>query len=206
MEGFLAIAVISFLGAVSPGPDFILIVKNSLAYNRRVGFFSALGVGSGVMVHVTYTLLGIGFLISKSILLYSIIKYLGAAYLIYIGIKSIFSKSGKNDLSYEKKSNTISDSLAFKQGFLTNALNPKATVFFVSIFSQVITAETAMIVRWAYGFEMALIIGFWFVCLSQVLGNQFVRGRFTSVQVYVDKVMGTLLILLGLKIAVSSNK
>lgn len=87
------VALIHLLAVISPGPDFIMITRNSLIYSRRTGIYSAIGLGLGILVHVTYSLVGIGLLISKSILLFNTIKYLGAAYLIYIGYKSITAKA-----------------------------------------------------------------------------------------------------------------
>jgi RhtB (resistance to homoserine/threonine) family protein len=206
MQEILAIATIALLGAMSPGPDFVIVSKNSLKYNSKIGFYTALGVGLGIMVHVTYILIGIGVLVSKSILLYSIIKYLGAFYLIYLGCKAVFSKGGSSiNMDYDKSMNSISISKAFKEGFLTNALNPKATVFFLSIFTQVITPETAVFMKWGYGVEMALIVSMWFSLMAFVLGNKYVRLKVKKWQKYVDKFMGAVLVLLGLKIAVSKN-
>ena|SRR5258708_39313724 len=88
----LTVAGVHFLALLSPGPDFILITRNSLLYSRRTGIFSAIGLGLGIIVHITYSLIGIGLIISKSILLFSFMKYLGAGYLFYIGYKSLRAK------------------------------------------------------------------------------------------------------------------
>ncbi len=87
MNELLLIATIHILGAASPGPDLALVLKNSLESGRKAGIYSALGIALGIAVHVSYSVLGLAVLISKSILLFNIIKLIGAAYLIYIGSK-----------------------------------------------------------------------------------------------------------------------
>src|SRR5690242_773964 len=89
---FLAITLLIVLAAISPGPDFALVVKNSLAYKRTAGIYTALGVSCSLGIHATYSILGLAIIISKSLLLFSLIKYLGAAYLIYIGAQSLLAK------------------------------------------------------------------------------------------------------------------
>jgi threonine/homoserine/homoserine lactone efflux protein len=86
------VAVIHLLAVISPGPDFMMITRSSLIYSRRTGMYSAIGLGLGILVHVAYSLVGIGLVISQSIVLFTIIKYLGAIYLIYIGYKSLTAK------------------------------------------------------------------------------------------------------------------
>ena len=73
---FLTVALAHLLAVISPGPDFVMITRNSLIYSRRTGVYSALGLGLGILVHVFYSLVGIGFIISKSIILFSIIKFI----------------------------------------------------------------------------------------------------------------------------------
>ena len=82
---FLAVVTIHLLAVMSPGPDFVMISRNSLIYSRRSGIFSALGLACGMAVHASYSLVGIGLIITKSIVLFSILKFVGAAYLLYFG-------------------------------------------------------------------------------------------------------------------------
>jgi threonine/homoserine/homoserine lactone efflux protein len=100
---FLTIASIHLLAVMSPGPDFIMITRNTLVYSRKTGMYSAIGLGLGIGVHVLYCLMGIGLLISKSIVLFNSIKLIGAAYLFYIGYKSIRSKGTHLNIKHEQK-------------------------------------------------------------------------------------------------------
>src|SRR3989338_2489374 len=123
---FLTVAVIHLLAVMSPGPDFVLISRNSLIYSRKVGVYSAVGLGLGILVHVTYSLIGIGLIISKSIVLFSILKYAGAAYLIYIGYKCVRAKPLEQAETELPKQADLGKLAAIRMGFLTNVLNPKA--------------------------------------------------------------------------------
>lgn len=130
----LTVAMVHLLAVMSPGPDFVMITRNSLVYSRKTGMYSAIGLGFGILVHVIYSLVGIGLIISQSIVLFTIIKFLGAGYLIYLGYKSITSKSTKLDLQDNVQKKDISPMKAVNVGFLTNVLNPKATLFFFESF------------------------------------------------------------------------
>ncbi len=200
---FGAFAVIALLAAVSPGPDFLVVSKNAVANSRTAGMWTAVGVGSALLIHVTYTLVGIGLIISRSILLFSIIKILGALYLIWLGATILLSK-GQGQISAPHGAPTYKSSLtAFKEGFLTNVLNPKATVFFVSIFTQFVSPTLPKIIQVAYGIEVAFIVGTWFVALSILLTVPFVQHNVGAIQAKLMKVMGAALILLGVKVAFS---
>lgn len=203
----LTVTIITIFAAVSPGPDFAVVSKNSLTYSRKIGIFTALGISLGLAVHVLYSLVGIGFIIAKSILLFSTIKYVGAAYLIYIGYQSLKSKphNMQNEI-IEKSENTFSNFQAVKMGFLTNALNPKATVFFLSLFTQVISPTTPLIIQVLYGLEIMTIAFIWFMILSTILTHSFIRARIVGVQHYIERTMGAVLMLLGFKIALSTTK
>lgn len=127
---FLTVVVIHLLAVMSPGPDFALVSRNSFVYSRRSGVFSALGIALGLGVHVAYSLVGIGLLIAQSIVLFSTIKFIGAAYLIYLGVRSLLSKKKPAGAELLEEKSDITKFAALKQGFLTNILNPKVTLFF----------------------------------------------------------------------------
>ncbi len=208
--GFVTIGIISLLGAMSPGPDFVLVTKNSILYSRKAGIYTSIGVGIGILVHVIYSLVGIGLIISQSILLFSILKYLGSVYLLYLGISLLRTKKESQDLVIEKQPDDFVKNLSYKkalhEGFLNSVLNPKTTIFFLSIFTQVINPNTHILVQFMYGLEVALIVFGWFALLSFVLSTNIVKTRFNNVQYYLSKMMGAILIALGIKVALSSQK
>ena len=208
LQQLLLVAGIHLLAVMSPGPDFVLISRNALVYSRKIGIYSALGLALGIMVHITYSLIGIGFLIAKSVVLFSIIKYIGAAYLIYIGYKALQgAKKDGNDKSLSlEKQGSVSVLRAVRMGFLTNVLNPKATLFFLALFTQVITPHTPLIWQLFYGVEMVLATFGWFAVVATAFSVPFIRTKFRSIQYRFEQIFGVILIVLGVKVALLSQK
>lgn len=196
---FYTITIIAILGALSPGPDFVVVAKNALGHNRRCGIMSALGITLGIVFHASYCILGLAIIISKSLLLFSTIRYVGAGYLIYLGIKSLLAKrSTLNNINHTSIS--LSNIVAFKQGFVVNVLNPKCILFILSIFTVVIKPNTALHIQALFGLDIALITGGWFVILSFILTHHKVEKRMQRIQHVVNKIMGAALIMLGLEL------
>jgi RhtB (resistance to homoserine/threonine) family protein len=201
----LTIITVHFLAMISPGPDFVLAVKNSLQYSRKTGIYTAIGFGLGIACHILYCLAGIALIISRSILLFNAIKLFGAAYLIYIGIKAIISKSSNPYISREEKRTDISPLKAVKIGFLTNILNPKATIFFLGLFTVVISPNTPWQTLLAASIIMIINQVAWFSLVAIFFTQSSVRKIFERFQNRFNKVFGGLLILLGLRIALAER-
>lgn len=203
LNEFLLVITAMFLAVISPGPDFAFVLKQSVTYGKKTSIYTSIGIGLGISVHVVYTILGIGLIISKSIILFNIIKYLGAAYLIYIGYKSLTSPSISFDENLDKKVEVISNKKAFILGFLCNALNPKATLFFVSLFTVIISIDTPLVVQSIYGIVCIFITTLWFVFLSLILSSKKVRSFFNNFGKCFDRTVGLALISIGVKIAIT---
>lgn len=203
---FLTVAVVHFLAVASPGPDFVMLSRNSLVHGRKTGVYSAIGLGLGITVHVAYSLVGIGFLIAKSTLLFSLMKFVGAGYLFYIGYKSLTAKSSHLHLTEQKESKEMSPVAAIRMGFLTNVTNPKATLFFLALFTQVINPETPMWIQLLYGIEMSFVTFAWFALLAVLLSLHIIKNKFARIQHATERVMGVILIALGAKLVFSSAK
>lgn len=203
LNEFLILTSALFLALLAPGPDFAMILKQSITYGKRASIVSSIGIGLGISVHVIYTILGIGLIISKSIILFNIIKYLGAMYLIYIGYKSLKSKGTQLNIDISLIKNEISDTKSFMIGFLCNALNPKATLFFLSIFTVVVSIDTPMYIQALYGIFCIFATMFWFIGTSLILSQKRVREFFNSFGKWFDRVVGVVLITLGIKVALS---
>lgn len=205
MFEFFTISLVILLAAISPGPDFVLVTRNSLRYSQKAGVLTAFGIAVGMLFHVTYCILGFAIIISKSLLLFSIIKYLGAAYLIYLGIKGLLEKKSSNEFVAEKVKSSISNYDAFLQGLLCNVLNPKAVMFFLALFTILIKPSMPIPIQIAYGIEVALIHLLWFASVSVVWGHDKIKiflGKFLH---YITKAFGGALLLLGVKIAMLSR-
>jgi threonine/homoserine/homoserine lactone efflux protein len=160
---------------------------------------------ASLMFHVTYTILGLGLIISQSIYLFNIVKWCGVAYLVYIGIKAL--RAGKTDLSLEVvkggEDGRGEQSVlhAFGLGFLANALNPKAVFFFLSIFSTVVSAHTPVTVKFGYGLVMATCLIAWFVGVSLFMTTPKMRAAFSRMSQWIDRTSGLVFIALGIKLA-----
>ena len=199
------VALIHILAVMSPGPDFIMAVRNSLTYSRKTGLWTAVGFGMGIAVHITYCLAGLALLISKSILLFNVIKFLGAGYLIYIGFKSIRSKSSHLEIGKQAKKTDISAFRAVRMGFLTNVLNPKATIFFLSLFTLVISPDTPGTVMGIMSAFMVISTIAWFSLVAIMLTQPRIREIYERFQGFLGKTFGTLLVVLGVKVALSEQ-
>ena len=202
----LTVALAHLLAVVSPGPDFIMITRNSLIYSRKTGLYSTIGLSLGILVHITYSLVGIGFIISQSIILFNTIRFLGAAYLIYIGYKSLTSKSSKRAVHAESYKKDISSIAAVKIGFITNVTNPKATLFFLSLFTLVVTPTTPLFIKIVMGAEMSIATFAWFALVAYLTSHHLVKSRLSGIQGFAEKFIGVVLIGLGVKVAFSTSK
>lgn len=197
----LSISAIHLLAVMSPGPDFMVAVKNSLSYGKKIWIYTALGFAGGIWVHITYSLFWIALIISQSILLFTLIKYLWAAYLIYIWIMSLRAKKSKIDIIKQENWKNITSFQAFKIWFLTNVLNPKATLFFLSLFTLVISPETPTLILLIISFIMIFNTFLWFSLLSLFFTQSSVRKVFLKFEIFFNRVFWTLLIALGLRVA-----
>jgi RhtB (resistance to homoserine/threonine) family protein len=203
----LTVTIIGLLAVVSPGPDFLIVTRNSLLYSKRVGLCTAFGITVGTIWWVAASLLGISLVLSKTVLLFNILKYFGAAYLIYLGIKSFrTSKSVRTNGNAGTLPESISGLKGFMTGLATNALNPKAALFFVSFFSIILTPTTPIQWRMGYGLEISLIALLWFSLLATVLSTNKIKGLFDRISVWLERVTGAILIVLGIKLVLTRLK
>lgn len=203
---FMTVAIIHFLAVASPGPDFAVVLRQSVARGRAAGIWTSLGIGAGIFLHVAYCVLGLGIVISKSIVVFNIIKYAGAAYLIYLGLRAVAVKAAAADkpgVQPEVRNTQVSARDSFITGFITNALNPKATLFFLAVFSVTVSPETPPVVQACYGAWMAFASAAWFGALTMLFSNYSVRNVFLRFGHWFERSMGAVLVALGLKIALS---
>jgi len=198
-DQILVIVSITFLVLISPGPDMIIVMRNTIVGGRPAGLMTSLGILAGNLLHISYCVAGIGWLISQSIVAFSILKYAGAAYLVYLGISSF--RSDKQSLAVAERGNDLPDRSWFLQGIINNILNPKGTLFFLGVFTMVITPETT------FGATLILIAcmnimcaAFWLFFVA-TLDHPAIRQFIERFQQVTNRVFGTLLVALGLRVA-----
>ncbi|MFI9310580.1 LysE family translocator [Streptomyces triculaminicus] len=194
--------LINVLAVISPGADFAMTVRNSYLYGRAPGILSAVGISLGVLVHVTYTILGVGILIAHSPSAFTVIKLAGAGYLVYVGCRT-FAKRTQMDIDLSSGA-AISRMQALRTGFLTNALNPKTTLFVLSTFTQVIHQDTALWRQIGYGLFMSLAHLAWFsLAALSLFERPAARQDAAPRQILLNRVIGTVLVGLGVALALT---
>lgn len=203
MLEIIAVATITILAVISPGADFAMVTRNSLLHGRKAGLLAALGIAAGVQLHVSYTMLGVGVLIQQSPQWFSAIKYAGAIYLIYVGYQTWGSRP-RADVNADITPVLLTTLGALRTGFFTNALNPKTTLFVVSVYTQVVHTDTPLGIQIGYGLFMSLAHGVWFSLVAAFFSEPSLRMRMLRRQVALNRVIGGVLGLLGVSLVFSS--
>lgn len=193
---------------LAPGPDLIYILSRTVTQGYRVGIASSLGVCTGALVHVVAAALGLSAILATSALAFSIVKYIGAAYLFYLGIQALRSKGINLDVSTTEVEQ-ISLWQAFKQGMLVDILNPKVAIFFMAFLPQFVRSELGQTSAQIVGLGVlvilvAIAVETVFVLAAAQLTDVFRRNRRLSV--WLDRLLGSVLIALGIRLALSENR
>ncbi|GGB82822.1 lysine transporter LysE [Marinobacterium zhoushanense] len=196
LHEFTALALVHFLAVVIPGPDFAITVRQSVRFGHLAGTVTALGIGAGISVHVIYTLLGISALMHTTPWLMDMASLVGGVYLIYLGVGLIRSRPARADALAAEAGAQQSPPLhrAFMVGFMTNATNPKATLFFLAIFTTLVSGTTPLPVQILYGSWMCVVNATWFILVSYMFSRNGVRSRFLCLGHWLERTMGGLLI------------
>ena len=203
---FLALFGVFVLAAIAPGADFASVVRESISFGRRAGIVCAIGVGSAIMVHVAYTVTGVGLIIAQSVVIFTLVKWCGAGYLAYLGIRSLMAgrSAPSNDAESYRAAVAPQERSAAKSytvGFLTNLLNPKATLFFVSLFATIISRETPVATQFGYGAALSIFLALWFTVVAVCFTTRSMRAAFDSLGHWINRVTGLVFIALGVRIA-----
>lgn len=181
--------------AVSPGADFVVVTRNSMMQSRNAGLFSTMGIGLALWVHVAYSIAGLAILINSSPIVFTTVRYLGGAYLVWLGWQSLRSSRNIN-LEGEKESKGLLH--YFQMGFLCNLLNPKVTMFFLSIFTQVVDSNTPLVIQLLFGLIISFMHVFWFSLVCIFITKAGMLNILKNHKNKIDNCFGVLLILFGL--------
>lgn len=200
---FLVFATAHVFSLISPGPDFLMVVQSSLRYCRKTAIWVAFGISAAEMIHVTYTLLGIGWLIARSVWAFTILKWLGGAYLVYIGISALRSKKMSliNDpIAAEMLTSSLPRMRAFGRGFLTNALNVKAAFFTLSLFTVLVSPKTPVSMQLVYAAFVQISTFLWFSLVALFLTSPRIQKHFYGIKHWIERVSGVILVILGIRL------
>lgn len=201
---FLSLMFAFGINAVSPGPDFAMVLRQSIAHGREAALATSAGIASAIFVHASYTILGIGLIVSQSIFIFNMLKIAGALYLLWLGISALRSpapKAPENIDGPPRRQMTIFK--AYGIGFLTNLLNPKAVIFFLSLFTSLVSAGTSLEIKALYVPSMSLLLFTWFALVSVFFTTPAVRDGFYRMGKWFNRVTGAALIFLAIRVAVS---
>ena len=202
-QGLLLITSIHLLAAATPGPDFVLVSQQTLSNGKRAGLLCSLGIALGLSIHILYSSLGLAAIIANSSSALWGIKILGGGYLIYLGISSLkartrIAETGTIEVIVERSALKI-----IGLGFLCNALNPKAPIYFVSLFTIVLSQDTPAQHLLIYGLWMMVLQLAWFSLLSLLLSRPSVTQKFQRMGHWIDRIAGGAMLLLGIKVLVT---
>lgn len=205
-HGFITLTVIHLLAAASPGPDFALVSRQALLQGRRAGLWVSLGIALGLGIHIAYSAAGLATLIAHSTVWMSAIKLIGGSYLLYLGYQGIRAKAQSGVITNEPA--VIMDVAAHRlvgKGFLCNALNPKAPIYFLSLFTIVLSPNLPASTLAIYGIWIMLLQLFWFSLITLFFSQPTIRRRFLAISHWIDRVFGVAMVGLGLKVLLSKN-
>lgn len=193
---------------ITPGNDTIFILSRSIAQGKKAGIMSVLGIATGSIVHTFLAALGLSIIIAKSIIVFNVVKYAGAAYLLYIGLKMLTDKTaldtenplGKTQTDYLK---------IYRDGVITNVLNPKVALFFIAFLPQFIDSniKSTILPFLTLGFSFTITGTIWCLILAIFASKIFskLKGN-KNIATYINKVCGITFIVLGIKVALMEKR
>ncbi|MGF1753094.1 LysE family translocator [Vibrio makurazakiensis] len=203
----ITLASIHFIALMSPGPDFALVVQNATRHGRQTGLYVALGLSCGILLHSLLSLTGISYLVHQQPTLFAIIQLAGGSYLLYLGYGALKAtwqiiQHHDDDTDSTESSDLILTNKreAFSKGFMTNILNPKALVFFISLMSSLVPADMSLSGK---GFALIILFGlslFWFSLLAWTLSTKALQKKLHEATVYIDGLCGAVFTMIGLSI------
>lgn len=202
MQELIAVMMITVFAVISPGGDFAMVTRNSYLYGLQAGILTTLGIATAVWLHVAYTLLGMSILLIQFPTLFHLIKTFGAIYLIYIGYRTFCYHT--TNIKESQEDFELTRWTAFKNGFLSNALNPKTTLFVLSTFTQIVQPHTPITIQIGYGAFISFAHLFWFAFVAKVLSTPAIRNRLLNQQKLVNRLIGFILGLLGILLLFSA--
>ncbi|WP_448564316.1 LysE family translocator [Thalassotalea ganghwensis] len=198
-EGFLLITTVHLLAAASPGPDFILVSQQTLTHGRKTGLLASFGIALGLSIHIAYSIFGLAAIIANSETALWVIKLLGGSYLLFLGYQGLRAKPNTVDINKVKQT-MPSPFKSVSSGFLCNALNPKAPVYFVALFTIVLSPDIPTYHLLIYGVWMMILQFLWFSTVVFLLSRPSINKRFQALGHWLNRLFGIAMISMGIKV------
>jgi len=193
---WLTVVSICLLGAMSPGPSLAVVLQQTLRGGRRNGLIAAVAHGLGIGLYALLCISGIAVIITTSPMLFTVLQWLGAGYLVWLGINGLRAKANGDETLAE----TPTTSSAARDGFLVVFLNPKVAVFFIALFSQVIGSDTTFLEKIAYAATALFIDMGWYVIVAWSFSNPRWLSRLQQKRVWLERIFGVILIALAIRL------
>ncbi|WP_171016831.1 LysE family translocator [Pseudalkalibacillus caeni] len=207
MESYWLYVLVAVTLILTPGADTVLVTRNTLALGSKSGRTTALGTATGIFVHTCAVIIGISAILAASSVIYETIKWIGAAYLVYLGVKSFITGfTAQKEIAVTKKSQVVSTKSCYLQGVLTNVLNPKITVFFLTFLPQFVTPGDQTVQQFLLlGMTYIVLLVIWLFLYVFLLDLFKVWFEKPSTGRFFDFMTGSVMILLGLKLALEKE-
>lgn len=200
-QGLLTLTFVHLLAAASPGPDFALVSKQALAGGRRAGLLVSLGISLGLSVHIVYSALGMAAVIAHSSEWMMAIRMIGGAYLVFLGIKGLRARPRGVPVEALVTDRQRCDARkVVVSGFLCNTFNPKAPIYFLSLFTIVLSPDLPLQTLALYGAWIMIIQFLWFALVTLFFTRKAVRARFLALGHWLDRIFGVVMLGLGLRV------
>jgi threonine/homoserine/homoserine lactone efflux protein len=202
IKDFGLFIALSWILIITPGPDVLYVLTRGISNGKKAGLISAAGVTLGIFVHTIFAALGLSIILKTSAIAFMIVQYIGAGYLIYLGIKTILGKKEFNI----KRSREIKNNKIFTQGLISNVFNPKVALFFMAFLPQFVSVKGQESAAMQFVFLGLVFAFFGFVFLS-ILGyfsgwiGQYVKGKNNMIAKRLQSISGFILIVLGIRLA-----
>ena len=199
-QGFAIITVVHLLAAASPGPDFAYVTRQSLVHGRRAGLLASIGIALGLSIHIFYSAAGLAAVVAHSSHWMTAIKLAGGAYLLYLGISGLRSRAGTTNQMPDVRVAPPTPQRQVLGGFLCNALNPKAPIYFLALFTVVLTPGLPLPTLFAYGAWIMILQWAWFSLVTLLFAHPLVRNRLADFGHWIDRAFGAAMVALGIRV------
>jgi len=202
-QGFAVITVVHLLAAASPGPDFAYVTRQSLVHGRRAGLLASAGIALGLSIHIFYSAAGLAAVIAHSAHWMTFIKLAGGGYLLYLGICGLRSRASANPVAQEVRVAPPNAARQVLGGFLCNALNPKAPIYFLALFTVVLQPGLPLPTLLVYGVWIMILQWLWFSLVTLLFAHRLVRDRLVAMRHWIDRAFGAAMVALGIRVLVT---
>jgi threonine efflux protein len=204
-HGFAVITVVHLLAAASPGPDFAYVTRQSLVRGRKAGLLASAGIALGLSIHIVYSAAGLAAVIAHSAHWMAGIKLAGGCYLLYLGIRGLRAGARATPGDAPPGELPASPLRQIAGGFLCNAFNPKAPIYFLALFTVVLSPELPLPTLLAYGAWIMVLQWAWFSLVATLFAHRAIRDRLLAARHWIDRAFGAAMVALGLRVLATAR-